>query len=172
MNIKNVIKELEKNRLQQNIQLESIEYIKKKAREINAKEYLEIGLFNGYSALQMSRICNVTSLEIDKLNIEKAKQNIKKVNNIKIIEGDAKKSLEELRKLNKNFDIILIDAMKSEYKEYLEKCLNILNKNGLIFADNTISHKEKMENFFEYVEKNKIKWKELGIGKGLVEIKV
>ena len=171
--INEVIKYLEKNRLQPNIQLMSIEYIKNKAKEINAIEYLEIGLFNGYSALQMSLVCNVTSIEIDKKNIEMAKENIKEANvkNINIIKGDAIEKLTELAKIKKTFDIILIDAKKSEYKKYLELSLKVIKK-GFIYADNTISHKENMKDFFVYLEENKLKWKELEIGRGVVEIKI
>jgi predicted O-methyltransferase YrrM len=61
--------------------------------------------------------------------------------------------------------------MKKEYKEYLILCLALINKNGLIYADNTISHKNKMNNFFDYLRSSKLEWKELGLGKGLIEIK-
>jgi len=78
--------------------------------------------------------------------------------------------LEILKTLKEKFDLILIDAKKSEYKKYLELSLNLLNKNSLIFADNTISHKESMEDLFRYLKNSNLYYQELNIGKGLMII--
>lgn len=165
-------KELEENRQQPNIQIESIEYMLGVIRKNNLKKVLEIGCFNGYSALKFSTVSEeVKTIEIDKRNIEIAKSNFKfyKVNNIIILEGDAKKVL---KNLNERFDLILIDATKKEYREYLSLALSLVSPHSYIYADNTISHKEKMKDFFEYLESSKLNWKELNIGRGLVEIRI
>ena len=73
--------------------------------------------------------------------------------------------------LKLKFDIIFIDGRKSEYKKYLILSLRLLNKDGLIFVDNTLSHKAKLNEFFEYLKKSKLDYKELDIGKGLMMIK-
>lgn len=163
-------KELEENRHQMNVSKESIEYILKVIKENNLKKVLEIGCFNGYSALNFSTLAKVKTIEIDKRAIEIAKNNFNKynVNNIEIVEGDA---LELIKNLNEKFDLIFIDAMKRQYKYYLILSLKLIDK-GFIYADNTISHKENMKEFFNYLENSKLNWKELGIGKGLVEIKI
>ncbi len=170
-------KDLEEQRHQMNIARESIDYILSVINKNRLKKVLEIGCFNGYSALMFSTIAQeVKSIEIDKKAIQIAKNNFERyeVKNIQILEGDAK---EVLSKLNEQFDVILIDAMKKEYKEYLILCLKLINKYGFIFADNTISHKEQMKDFFDYLESSNVQWKELNIGKkgnsisGLVEIK-
>ena len=135
------------------------------------KKVLEIGCFNGYSALKFSTVARqVKTIEIDKKAIEIARENIKKYNieNIEILEGDAREVLNDIKE---KFDLIFIDAMKRQYKEYLELSLKLIDK-GFIYADNTISHKENMGDFFEYLENSKLNWKELGIGRGLVEIKI
>ncbi len=162
---------LEKNRHEMNISRESIEYITKTIKNNKLKNVLEIGTFNGYSALKLSAAAeHVTTIEIDKVAAEIAKSNFieYKSGNIKILIGDAK---DILRKMNENFDLVLIDAMKKEYREYLVNSLRLVKK-GFVYADNTVSHKEYMNDFFEYLNKNKLDWKELGIGKGLVEIRV
>ena len=168
--IQKVIKELELNRKEMNISKDSIEFISIMCRLTKPKNILEIGTFNGYSALYLSQFTEkLITLEIDKLNIKIAEENFKKaeVKNIEIIEGNA---VETIKDLKENFDIILIDAMKSQYKQYLELSLKKLNKNGIIFVDNTISHKEKMKDFFEYLERSNLYFKELNIGKGLMLI--
>jgi caffeoyl-CoA O-methyltransferase len=152
-----------------NISKESIDYLLKVIKENNFKKVLEIGCFNGYSALKFSTVAeSVKTIEMDKKAIEIAKENFKKYNaiNIEVLEG---KALEVLPKIKEKFDLILIDAMKNEYKDYLIYSLKLISKNGIIYADNTISHKNKMKSLFEYLENSKLKWKELNLGKGLIE---
>ena len=160
-----VIEELEKDRHQMYLSKESIDFISIICKIIKPKNILEIGAFNGYSALNFSLLAeNVITLEIDRNAVETAENNFKRagVKNIEIIKGDA---VETLKKLDKKFDIIFIDAKKSEYLEYHKLSLNLLNKKGLIFADNTISHKESMGDFFEYLKNSNLYYQELNIGK-------
>lgn len=164
-------KELEENRYEMNISKDSIEYMLDVMHKYKLNKVLEIGCFNGYSAINFSSLAKeVKTIEIDKRAIEMAKENFKKYNvkNVEILEGDAK---EVLKKLKENFDLVLIDAIKREYKEYLVLALKLIKK-GFIYADNTISHKEYMKEFFDYLRNSELKWKELGIGKGLVEIRI
>ena len=161
--------ELAKNK--KNVSGESIEYIKSIIKTNKLNKVLEIGTYNGYSAIHLSTVAkSVTTIEIQEESIQEAKANLNKysINNVKIIHGDA---IEVLKNLNEKFDVIFIDAMKRQYKEYLILALKLIDK-GYIFADNTISHKEKMKDFFDYLESSKLNWKELGIGKGLVMIKI
>lgn len=165
-----IIEQLEKNRKEPNILRESISFISSICKILKPKNTLEIGTFNGYSALWLSLYSkNVTSIEIDNENAGLAKENLRKAycRNVNVIVGDA---LFILREINKKFNVILIDGAKNQYKEYLELCLKLINKNGLIFVDNTISHKDKLRDFFDFLNKNKIRFKELNLGKGLVVI--
>ena len=43
-----------------------------------------------------------------------------------------------LEKTNKKFDIIFLDADKKNYVNYLNYIPNILNKNGILIADNVL----------------------------------
>ena len=143
--IKEVIKELEANRHEMNLSKESVEFISSICRNIKVKNLLEIGAFNGYSALCFSLVCKkIISIEIDEENFKIANENLRKAGclNIELIKGDA---IETLKVLKDKFDVVLIDGRKSEYKSYLELSLKLLNKKGLIFVDNTISHKDKLK---------------------------
>ena len=113
----------------------------------NIKNVLEIGTFTGLSALSISLALphNGRLLALDKNEktnkialdfFKKAKQDHK----IKTIIKPALESLKELR--NNKFDMIFIDADKMNYKEYYEKSLEIVNKNGLIITDNVLWHGE------------------------------
>jgi caffeoyl-CoA O-methyltransferase len=109
----------------------------------NVKKILEIGTFTGLSALSMSlalpedgRIIaldkNQETNEIAIKFFEKAKQGHK----IKTIIKPALESLSEIKE--NDFDLIFIDADKKNYKEYYEKSLILLKKNGLIIIDNVL----------------------------------
>ncbi|MBS3168753.1 class I SAM-dependent methyltransferase [Candidatus Woesearchaeota archaeon] len=169
---------LEANRHQMNVAIDSIEYMKEIIIKNNLKNVLEIGCFNGFSAIHFSSVAKqVKTIEIDSRSIQEAKKNLSKFNikNVEILEGDA---LDILAELNEKFDLVFIDAMKKEYSKYLTLVLPLLNEGGFIFADNTISHKDKMDDFFEYLQNSNLDWRETNLGKknehvaGLVEIRI
>ena len=165
-----VIDELEDRRIMPYISRDSIEFISMICRIARPENVLEIGTMHGYSSLWLSLYAKeVTALEINAESAAIARENFKKAdcNNVNIILGDA---IEILKKLDNKFDIILIDAMKSQYKQYLELSLKLLNKNGLIFADTTISHKEDLKELFDFLERSSLYYKELNLGRGLMVI--
>ncbi|HIP43350.1 MAG TPA: methyltransferase, partial [Aquifex aeolicus] len=55
---------------------------------------------------------------------------------IEVILGDARKVLEQFDK--ESFDFIFIDADKSSYPRYYEKCIELLKKGGLMAIDNAL----------------------------------
>ena len=113
----------------------------------NIKNVLEIGTFTGLSALSISLALpddgslvaldkNEETSKIATSFFKKAKQDHK----IKTIIKPALETLEELK--NNKFDMIFIDADKMNYKEYYERSLKLINKNGLIIVDNVLWHGE------------------------------
>jgi predicted O-methyltransferase YrrM len=113
----------------------------------NIKNVLEIGTFTGLSALSISLALpdDGSLVALDKNDetnkiatsfFKKAKQDHK----IKTIIKPALETLEELK--NNKFDMIFIDADKMNYKEYYERSLKLINKNGLIIVDNVLWHGE------------------------------
>src|SRR6056300_281635 len=121
------------------------------------KDVLEIGTFTGLSALSISLalpndgklIALDKNQETNKVALDffkKAKQDHK----IKTIVKPALESLDELK--NNKFDMVFIDADKMNYKEYYERSLKLINKNGLIIIDNVLWHGEVAdeENLYKY----------------------
>ncbi|MDA9928103.1 O-methyltransferase [Candidatus Pelagibacter sp.] len=113
----------------------------------NIKNVLEIGTFTGLSALSIALALpdNGKLIALDKDEktnkiavsfFKKAKQD----NKIQTIIKPALDSLEELK--NQKFDMVFIDADKMNYKEYYERSLSLLNKDGLIIVDNVLWHGE------------------------------
>ncbi|MDA9663390.1 class I SAM-dependent methyltransferase [Candidatus Pelagibacter sp.] len=113
----------------------------------NIKNVLEIGTFTGLSALSIALALpnDGRLIALDKNEktnnvaidfFKKARQDHK----IKTITKPALESLEDLR--NDRFDMVFIDADKMNYKEYYERSLKLLNKNGLVIIDNVLWHGE------------------------------
>jgi predicted O-methyltransferase YrrM len=113
----------------------------------NIKNVLEIGTFTGLSALSIALALpddgKLTSLDKNEETNKIATEFFKKANQDNKIQTIVKPALESLDDLkNSKFDMIFIDADKMNYKEYYEKSLNLLSKNGLIIIDNVLWHGE------------------------------
>jgi len=115
----------------------------------NAKNILEIGTFTGLSTLSMSLalpgdgsiIALDKNLETNKIAqnfFNKANQNKK----IKTIIKPALEALNDIEKENIFFDIAFIDADKTNYINYYESVIKLINKDGLIIVDNVLWHGE------------------------------
>jgi len=116
------------------------------------KKVLEIGTFTGLSALTISLALPSDGklIALDK-NIETTKvanDYFKKANQDKKIETIIKSaldSLNDLKKNNKKFEMIFIDADKENYKNYYDQSIELLNKDGLIIIDNVLWHGEVVD---------------------------
>ena len=115
----------------------------------NAKNILEIGTFTGLSTLSMalalpdegSIITLDKNLETNKVALDffnKANQGKK----IKTIVKPALDSLNDIKKENILFDIVFIDADKTNYTNYYESVIQLIKKDGLIIIDNVLWHGE------------------------------
>jgi predicted O-methyltransferase YrrM len=113
----------------------------------NIKDVLEIGTFTGLSALSISLALpddgKLITLDKNEETNKVALNFFKKANQdhkIKTIIKPALESLDDLK--NNKFDMVFIDADKMNYKEYYERSLKLINKNGLIIIDNVLWHGE------------------------------
>lgn len=103
---------------------------------------LEAGTAIGYSAILLSGILapggRIDTIERYSLMIEKARENIKTAGleeSINIISGDA---LEVLKCLDRQYDMIFLDAAKGQYPEFLPECIRMLRQGGLLVSDNVL----------------------------------
>ena len=116
------------------------------------KSVLEIGTFTGLSALSIALALpddgNLIALDKNASTIKVAINFFKKANQekkIKTIIKTALISLNEFKKNNKVFDMVFIDADKENYKNYYDKSLDLINKDGLIVIDNVLWHGEVVD---------------------------
>ena len=113
----------------------------------NIKNVLEIGTFTGLSALSIALALpddgKLVALDNNEETNKIATNFFKKASQSHKIETITKPALESLEELKNNkFDMIFIDADKMNYKEYYERSLKLINKNGLIIIDNVLWHGE------------------------------
>ena len=134
-----------------------------------AKNMLEIGTANGYSAICFGDILEqqsgkLTSIEFSELSHNLAHENIARAQleqTTQLILGNA---LDEIPKLPDNsFDFIFIDGMKRRSKDFLELCLPKCQTGGIIILDDVIKFKDKMVGLDEYLEKNNLRYNILPI---------
>ena len=109
---------------------------------IQPKNILEIGTYTGYSALCMAEglAKNGEIITLDKNEELETLQNkyFEKSgfrNQIKQLVGDATKIIPTL---NKKFDLVFIDADKSNYVNYFHLIIDKMNKGGIILSDNVL----------------------------------
>lgn len=110
--------------------------------EKKPRKVLEIGTAIGYSALLIAQHSDpeieILSLELDKQRAEIASEFLSESpykNRIEIRQGDAAQILSTLTDF---YDVIFIDAAKGQYPYYFKQALSLLNKNGIIIADNVL----------------------------------
>ena len=105
-----------------------------------AQSVLEIGTFTGFGALAMAAALppggRVTTLEVDDETASAARRHIAASphgDRVDLIIGDA---LRTLAQLDGPFDLVYIDAWKSDYPAYYDLVIDKLAPRGVIVADN------------------------------------
>lgn len=126
----------------------------KVVREKKPKRILEVGALYGYSAILMAKNAGratVTTVEMNPENARTTTNNVKRAGldgRIRVIEGDAMKVLPRLQE---TFDLVFLDANKSQYLAYLKAVEKKLPKGSVVVADNVGIFKDEMPDFLDYV---------------------
>jgi predicted O-methyltransferase YrrM len=112
------------------------------ARSINARHVLEIGMAIGYSVVHLVRgmgpVGVVVTIEPNDEMIRASEGFLKKAGLLQQVRIERGKALDIMPHLNEAFDLVFIDAVKEEYREYLELALPHLRQNGVIIVDNLL----------------------------------
>ncbi|MGC4096372.1 MAG: class I SAM-dependent methyltransferase [Nitrospira sp.] len=117
-------------------------FLKMMVRLVGAKRVLEIGMFTGYSALCFAEALpadgTVMTCEVDERSVALARRYIPQASygsKISIRMGPA---LDTMRTLTGVFDLIFIDADKTNYLNYYRRALELLAPHGVILIDNVL----------------------------------
>ena len=118
------------------------------ARLVNARNILEIGTLGGYSTIWLARALpaagRVLTLEASDKHAEIATANFTRAGLHNVIELRRGKALDTLPRLAAEgrgpFDLIFIDANKSDMAEYFDWSVKLSRPGTVILADNVIRH--------------------------------
>ena len=123
--------------------------------KIKPKHILEVGTLIGYSTILMAKEleseAHLITIEIHADNAKKARENIGRAEvrpTIDVIVGDA---IKVIPRLKDKFDMVIIDAEKSEYMDYLRLVEDKLHKGSVIVADNAGAAADDMKDYLDYV---------------------
>jgi len=126
-----------------------------KVKKTRPKRILEVGALYGYSAILMAKNSppgiRIVSVEKNPEHVRISKENIKRAKmerSIKMVEGDGRT---ELGKLTGSFDLVFLDAEKTQYLAYLKAVERNLHKGSVIVADNVGIFKDQMQDYLDYV---------------------
>jgi len=111
------------------------------ARATGARLILEIGTAIGYGTLCLARgapEARVVSIDTDPARLATARGYLERAGvagRVELIEGPA---LDVLHRLQGIFDLVYIDAVKTEYRRYLDQVLPRLRVGGMVVCDNLL----------------------------------
>ncbi|CDF32795.1 unnamed protein product [Chondrus crispus] len=121
------------------------QFLKMVAQSKSDKRILDIGTFTGYPALafadRIPSIGEVVTIEADNAAAAVARKCFKSAQNgykVKLLETDARKAVTDMVHTGEQFDIVFLDADKTNYRHYYEAALNLLNEDDLIMAGNAL----------------------------------
>jgi predicted O-methyltransferase YrrM len=144
-------------------------------RKIKPKSVLEVGTLVGYSAILMGKElepdAHLVTIEVHADEAKAAEENIKRAGippTVDVLVGDA---LEVIPKLRRKFDLVFVDAEKTEYLQYLKLVEDKLHKGSVVVADNAGVFARQMEDYLSYVrESGKYRSRYLSFGEDGVEV--
>jgi caffeoyl-CoA O-methyltransferase len=117
-------------------------FLKMLVQITNAKNILEIGTFTGYSALCMAEGLpadgKIITCDINENSRDFAQKYFDRSEYGHKIELKFGPALDTIKTLKGPFDLVFIDADKSNYPNYYELCLPLVRSGGLIVIDNTL----------------------------------
>ena len=164
-----ILHELEKTRTDfWNLDRQSANFLNTLIKINNSKNVLEIGTSNGYSGIWILKALSETKGKLTTIEFWEKRQSVARENfkaccpNVEVEPkiGSAIVILEDLldeiqKGKREKFDFVFIDANKKEYISYFNLIDKMLAENGVILADNILSHYEKVEDYVENLFNNK-----------------
>lgn len=141
---------------------------------------LEIGTSSGYSAIVMAQAlieshnleAKLITIESNPTRYEFSQTNFQKAGLQKLVQGVKGHAPEVFNQLNFDapIDLAFFDGTKSQTTSFFEAIFPLLSPNGIILVDNVLSHKEKMQPFFDFLDQKKHQYQVHDIGAGICQI--
>lgn len=146
------------------------QFLKMVARLKKARRVLDIGTFTGFSALAFAEALpedgEVITIEADAKTAKVAQICFDRAahgNKIKLLECDARAEVDRMADAGEKFDIVFLDADKTNYRHYYEAGLRMIDDDGVLMADNALCSlvysdddpaRQSLHEFGEFVRKD------------------
>ena len=124
----------------------SADFLCEVVKKEKPKKILEIGTCLGYSGILMlenSQESFLVTVEKDVEKSQEALQNFSQaglLDRVEVINQDAMEVIQNLVKNEQKFDLIFLDGPKGQYVKYLPNLKKLLNRGGILFADDIYYH--------------------------------
>lgn len=138
------------------------------------QQIVEVGTSLGYSTMWMAEAARsyggkIITLEHESSKIAKTQklfEDLELQETVTLVHTDAK---EFLKNYTEKIDFLFLDALKREYIEYLQLAEKNLAAGSLVLADDVITWRRKLDDFFNYLEiSGKYKTQVFELGHGLL----
>ncbi len=112
------------------------------SKMIRPKVILEIGTYTGYSTLCLAEGLAengvIHTLDNNEELVDFQRKYFKKAGFDKKIIQHTGEALEMIPQINKNYDLVFIDADKNNYSLYFDQIIDSVNTGGIILSDNVL----------------------------------
>jgi caffeoyl-CoA O-methyltransferase len=119
------------------------EFLKMLVLMTGARRILEIGTFTGFSTLALAQALprdgRIVSCEVDPEIAEIATRYFSETPHGSKIEVKRGPALVSLKVIRGPFDLCFIDADKENYREYYDRCVELLRSKGIIVLDKMLA---------------------------------
>lgn len=124
---------------------------------LKAKRVLEIGTAKGYSAIWIAMglrktVGQLVTLEIHEGHQAIAREHLDATGLTPLVDSRLTDAMEEVPKIEGPFDLVFIDAIKSDYLRYYELVLPKVRKGGVIAAHNVTSNVAELKDFLRKIK--------------------
>src|SRR5437667_11685164 len=117
-------------------------FLEIRARAIKARRVLECGMAIGYSVIHLARGMAegglVVTIEPNDKMIQAAEGFLSRAGVRQPVQIEKGYALEVIPRLEETFDLVFIDAVKEEYRGYLDLALPKLREGGVVICDNLL----------------------------------
>lgn len=121
---------------------ESARFLQITAMAIKARRILEVGTATGYSGLHLARGIapdgELVTIDVDPKRQQIARDHFAQAGLVERVTFKRGPALEVIPTLTGPFDLVFLDAIKTEYRGYLDLALPLLREGGLVIADNVL----------------------------------
>lgn len=139
-----------------NITRDTGEFLAVLVKATKARNILEIGTSNGYSTLWLAAALpdtgTVTTVEFLPHKIALARSNFEKAKLSHKINQIESSAVDYFKALQQQFDLIFLDADRSQYMHFADEVVAALKPGGLLICDNAVSHASELADFMAYIK--------------------